>query len=306
MSLDCATADDLAALRPRHDSFVGIDSDGCVFDTMGVKQKEHFHPLICRFWGLEAIEAQVRAAAEFVNLASKTRGRNRFTNLLLTFELLALWDEARTSGVPLPHLDALRAYCHSGLPLGNPSLTDEVTRTGDPELRRLLAWSLAINDDIDQRMGPIAPFPWALASLQKIAQSSDAIVVSQTPEAALVKEWQHHALTRFVSAIAGQEVGTKAHQLTLASRNHYRPDRVLMIGDAPGDLAAANEAGTLFYPIIPDREDDAWRRFHDEAYDRFLSGTYAGAYAAALCRDFLDALPDTPPWQHAEEEAAQR
>ena len=295
----CATADDLAALRPEHDAFVGIDSDGCVFDTMGVKQKEHFHPLICRFWGLEAIEPQVRAAAEFVNLASKTRGRNRFTNLLLTFELLAAWDEVRASGVALPRLDALRAYCHSGLPLGNPSLTDEVARGGDPDLRRLLEWSLAVNDDIDRRMRPVAPFPWALASLEKIARSSDAIVVSQTPEAALVKEWRHHGLARFVSAIAGQEVGTKARQLTLASRGRYRAGRVLMIGDAPGDLAAAQEAGTLFYPVIPGREDEAWRRFHDEACDRFLGGTYTGAYADGLCRAFLDALPDTPPWQTA-------
>ena len=102
------------------------------------------------------------------------------------------------------------------------------------------------------------------------------------------------ALTTFLLTI-----GTKARQLTLASRGRYRPGRVLMIGDAPGDLAAAQEAGTLFYPVIPGREDEAWRCFHDEACDRFLGGTYAGAYADGLCRAFLDALPDTPPWQTA-------
>ena len=61
MHIHRTTAADLIALRPAHDAFVGVDSDGCVFDTMDVKQKAHFHPLICTFWGLERIETQVRA-----------------------------------------------------------------------------------------------------------------------------------------------------------------------------------------------------------------------------------------------------
>jgi phosphoglycolate phosphatase-like HAD superfamily hydrolase len=291
------TAADLIALRPAHDAFVGVDSDGCVFDTMEVKQKDHFHPLICAFWGLERIEAQVRAAAEFVNIGSKTRGQNRFTNLLLTFELLETWDVVRASGVPLPRTGALRAYCQSGLPLGNPSLQAEVARSGDPDLKRVLEWSLAVNVDIDTRMRPTPPFPWALKSLERMARGCDAIVVSQTPEEALLKEWNQHGIAHRVAAIAGQEIGSKARQIRLATDGRYRPGRVLLIGDAPGDLAAATDADVLFYPILPGREDASWRRFHDESFDRFLAGTYAGPYAGALTRAFLDALPDTPPWQ---------
>lgn len=36
-------------LPKHHDTLVGIDSDGCVFDTMTVKQREHFfrhHPAL--------------------------------------------------------------------------------------------------------------------------------------------------------------------------------------------------------------------------------------------------------------------
>ncbi|MBM4163680.1 MAG: HAD family hydrolase [Lentisphaerae bacterium] len=297
MDLRRTTAADLIALRPAHDAFVGVDSDGCVFDTMDVKQKNHFHPLICSFWGLERIEAQVRAAAEFVNIGSKTRGQNRFTNLLLTFELLETWDVVRASGVPLPRTGALRAYCQSGLPLGNPSLHAEVARSGDPDLTRVLEWSLAVNADIDTRMAPTPPFPWALKSLDRIARACDAIVVSQTPEEALLKEWHHHGIADRVAAITGQEVGSKARQIRLATDGRYQPGRVLLIGDAPGDLAAATEASVLFYPILPGREDASWCRFHDESFDRFLAGTYAGAYAGDLTRAFLDALPDTPPWQ---------
>ena len=298
MIMRSATAEDLARLRPEHTTFVGIDSDGCVFDTMGVKQRDHFHPLICRFWNLEVLEPQVRAAAEFVNLTSKNRGRNRFTNLLVTFELLHQWDEVRNSGTPLPKLEALRAYCNSGLPLGNPSLIAETKRTNDPELQRLLSWSLAVNDSIDNHMRPVDPFPWALTSLKLIAANSDAIVVSQTPEQALMREWNHHNITHLVKAIAGQEIGTKAFHLTQASNGRYDSDRVLMIGDAPGDLTAANEANTLFYPISPGREDASWRRFHDESYSRFLNGTFDSTYSATLNHEFLAAMPDTPPWHN--------
>ncbi len=283
-------------LTVQHDSLVGIDSDGCVFDSMEVKQREHFHPLIIRYWDLGRIEPQLRAAAEFVNLRSQWRGRNRFPNLLLTFELLHAWDAVRRTGVKLPELDALRAYCNSGLSLGDPSLEAEVQRTGDPELRRLYAWSRAINADIDARMRPVPPFRWAVKALARIQAHSDALVVSQTPAQALVKEWRQHALTPYVALIAGQEHGTKAQQLQDAANGRYAPGRILMIGDAPADCAAARASGALFYPILPGHEEAAWERFCGEAYDRFLNGALAGPYADALLAAFDAALPDTPPW----------
>jgi len=36
----------LAELEPEHDFFIGIDSDGCAFDTMELKHKECFTPNI--------------------------------------------------------------------------------------------------------------------------------------------------------------------------------------------------------------------------------------------------------------------
>jgi len=301
MSKTNYSLDDLTGFQARHDSFVGIDSDGCVFDTMGVKQREHFHPLIIRLWGLERIEKQLRAAAEFVNLYSKWRGKNRFPDLLKVFELLHDWDEARASGVKLPKMSALRAYCNSGLPLGNPSLKAEVARTNDPELRRVLDWSLAVNKDIDQNMRPVHPFPWARKSLDKMHAHSDLIVVSQTPEEALVKEWAHHKISHLVAVIAGQELGTKSEHIRLASSGRYAPDRVLMIGDAPGDFTAAQDNHAAFFPIVPGHEDACWKRLHEEAYDFFLTGKYIGTYADKLIREFNDSLSETPPWKkHAQ------
>lgn len=290
------TRDDLINLPKRYETFVGIDSDGCVFDTMGVKQKNHFHPLIITCWGLEPIEAQLREAAEFFNLYSKWRGQNRFIDLLLTFEALPDMPGVKESGVTLPPTAVLKAYVESGLPLGNPSLAKEAERTGDPELKRLLDWSLAVNKDIDENMAEVPPFPAATEAIAKMQVTSDMIVVSQTPEEALVKEWERADLTKYIEVIAGQELGTKGEHLSMATKDRWDGGQVLMIGDAPGDRKAAAAVDALFYPILPGREDEAWARLRDEAYDRFLAGDYAGAYQDELSAEFEAMLGEAYPW----------
>jgi len=70
-----------------------------------------------------------------------------------------------------------------------------------------------------------------------------------------------------------------------------------MIGDAPGDYRAARDNNAAFYPINPGHEDESWERFYKEAFMRFVEGSYAGAYEAALIADFEKALPAVPPWK---------
>ena len=229
----------------RHETLVGIDSDGCVFDSLPVKLHNHVVPLVIRWWGLDPVAALVHRQADRINRFSAARGGNRFPNLILLFEALAA----------------------------------AAVRDPDPELRRVLAWSRALSHDIDTRMDPVPPFAWARRSLERMAQSSDLVVISQTPEAAIRREWRQHGIDHLVGGIAGQEQGRKARQLARANGGRYPAGRMLMIGDAPGDQAAAAESGALFYPILPGGEEAAWRQFHDEAYPRFLSGTFAGAYA---------------------------
>lgn len=289
--------EDLISFAPEYSTFVGIDSDGCVFDSMGVKQIKHFHPLIIKHWELEAIEPQLRQAAEFVNLYSKWRGQNRFPALLKAFELLYDWPEVVETGTKLPELDALRAYCNSGLPLGNVSLEQEVERTDDPELKRLLDWSLAVNEDIDNNMEEIPPFDNVVECLEKMKPSSDLIVVSQTPEEALVKEWDLHGIRPFVKVIAGQELGTKKEHFEMAASERYTAEKILMIGDAFGDRKAAEAVGACFYPINPGQEIASWKRLHDEAYDKFLAGEFSGEYQQKLNAEFEALLPEIPPWK---------
>ena len=46
-------------IKPQHDFLVGIDSDGCAFDTMELKHKECFIPNIIKFYQLQG-DQQVR------------------------------------------------------------------------------------------------------------------------------------------------------------------------------------------------------------------------------------------------------
>ena len=290
------TKSDLLNLKPQHDSFVGIDSDGCIFPTMEIKQKQCFHALIVSAWHLGPIETYVRETAEFVNLHSRHRGQNRFVCLLKTFELLHNRPDVAATGVALPPLAPLKTFCESGLPLGNPTLEQYVRDTGDREMERVLRWSQDVNVVVARTVKGIPPFHWVMESLEAIRSHSDAICVSQTPTEALVREWEENRLMGYVAVIAGQELGTKAEHLTMATQGRYPARRVLMIGDAPGDLKAARHVGACFYPINPGQEEASWKRFLDDAYQRFLSGTYDHTYEAALVRQFDALLPETPPW----------
>ncbi|RKY87268.1 HAD family hydrolase, partial [candidate division KSB1 bacterium] len=73
---------ELVEFQPKHEYFVGVDSDGCAFDTMELKHKECFIPNIIKYWNLQAVSKYAREAAEFVNLYSKWRGVNRFPALV--------------------------------------------------------------------------------------------------------------------------------------------------------------------------------------------------------------------------------
>ena len=294
------TADPQAPLRdfaPQHEFFVGIDSDGCAFDTMEIKHKECFIPNIINYWDLQPVSKYAREAAEFVNLYSKWRGINRFPALLMVFDLLAERAEVQRRTVAMPEVPTLRQWVETETKLGNPTLKALVEKASDPVLERTLGWSEAVNATIADMVYGVPPFPFVRQSLEKMCAQADAIVVSATPGEALQREWDEHDIAKHCAVIAGQERGSKKEHLQLAAAGKYPKDHVLMIGDAPGDFKAARANDFLFYPIKPGSEDESWERFHEEALDRFFSGTYGGDYEKTLIDEFDALLPEVPPWK---------
>jgi phosphoglycolate phosphatase-like HAD superfamily hydrolase len=297
-----ASADPQSVLRDfrkAHEFFVGIDSDGCAFDSMEVKHKECFIPNFVRYFGLAAVSKYARESWEFVNLYSPWRGCNRFPALTRSLDLLAERPEVRRRQFQVPALTGLRAWIERETKLANASLRAEMLTTGDPDLALTLEWSEAVNRSVTEVVRAVPPFPYVRESLEALAGKADVMVVSATPGEALNREWEEHDLTRHVGLIAGQELGSKKEHLAIAAGGRYDPRKTLMIGDAPGDRAAAEANGVLFYPIDPGHEDESWQRFFEEALPRFFAGTYAGDYMAEQVARFETLLPETPPWKIA-------
>jgi phosphoglycolate phosphatase-like HAD superfamily hydrolase len=104
-------------------------------------------------------------------------------------------------------------------------------------------------------------------------------------------------LDQFVVDICGQEIGTKKE--VLAVTRQFAPQRALMVGDAPGDYAAAIANQCLFFPILPGAEESSWLELQTEGVERFLSGQFAGQYQQRLLEAFELSLPETPMWKQS-------
>ena len=285
----------LRDFRPGNEFFIGIDSDGCVFDSMEIKHKECFVPMFVKHFGLQAVSKYARQVWEFVNLYSKTRGANRFPALARSLELLRDRPEVQARNVQVPSHPALDEWMARETKLGNATLDAEVAG-GNDGLAPIKAWSDAVNAHIADIVHGVPPFPLVRDCLGQALGRADMMVISQTPCDALEREWAEHDLAQFVKAIAGQEMGTKTEHLQFAAADKYPAEKVLMIGDAPGDHKAAKANGVLFYPVLPGHEEASWERLHGEALDRFFAGTYGGDYEAALFAEFDASLPEQPSW----------
>ena len=286
----------LKDFKPTKDFFVGIDSDGCIFDSMEIKHKECFTPMFVKHFRLQAISKYAREVWEFVNLYSKTRGANRFPALVRALKLLPERPQVKARQVQIAGTKALEEWIARESKLGNATLAAEV-KNGNKGLAQIKVWSDAVNTAIEDIVHGVPPFPLVRECLVKISEKADAMCISQTPAEALKREWAEHGIDKFVKIIAGQEMGTKTDHLRLAAKDKYPPAKILMIGDAPGDYKAAKSNGALFFPIVPGNEEASWERLYTEGLDRFFSSTFAGDYEATLLKEFDASLPEHPHWK---------
>ena len=288
---------EMVEFKPRKDFFVGIDSDGCVFDAMEIKHKECFIPNTVNAWRLQTVSRYAREVHEFVNLYSKWRGLNRWKNIVRTMDMLRDHPEVKRRGFEVMQLDGIRGFVESGNKLSDAGLFAYMKDHHEPDLQIGVQWSSDVNAAIERIVHGLMPFTPVKPSFLALAQEADLACVSATRNVDLAREWTYAGILDDVDLLCGQEVGSKEHILKLTASGKYPENHMLMMGDAPGDMAAAHAAGALFFPINPGHETDSWERFYQEGYKKFLDGTYAGAYEAELIREFESLLPDIPPWQ---------
>ncbi len=274
---------------------VCIDSDGCVFDTMEVKHKECFCPAYINYFNLQAVSRYARDAWDFANLYSADRGIHRILSLLKSLDLLAERSQVKQRGFAVPEMKELRAYVASGASLSNDGIQKYIDEHPESdEMHNVLEWSHNVNERVAELVRNVPPFPKVRESLAKLAEVADIVIVSATQQKALEREWAEHDLLQYVTAVKGQESGSKK-EIIASLFEEYGENHVLMVGDAPGDLAAAHANGAMFYPICPEQEVESWAKF-DQNIAAFLSGNYKGTLENENIAYFNQLLTSEVPW----------
>src|SRR6185503_6536216 len=138
----------LRDFKPTKEFFIGIDSDGCVFDSMEIKHKECFAPMFIKHFRLQAVSKYAREVWEFVNLYSKDRGANRFPALSKAIKLLGARPQVIARHVKMPDMTALDEWIKRETKLGNATLAAEV-KNGNKGLEQVKAWSDAVNRAVE-------------------------------------------------------------------------------------------------------------------------------------------------------------
>ena len=269
----------------RHDFLVCVDSDGCAMDTMDIKHFRCFGPCMVAEWGLAEWGEDILARWNDINLYTMTRGINRFRGLAIALteidEKYARIDGARE----------LAEWAENAPELSNGALERLVASGAHPVFAKALAWSRAVNKAITE-LPPeeVRPFPLAREALEMAHGCADVAIVSSANLDAVMEEWEKHGLLPHTDVVLAQNAGSKAACIAALLEKGYAPDRVLMCGDAPGDLAAAEKNGVLFFPILVRREGESWGEFMSEGLHRLIADGYAGEYAARKIEEFRDNL----------------
>lgn len=271
--------------RKNHPFLVCIDSDGCAMDTMDIKHFQCFGPCMVREWGLEKWEDVLLEKWNEVNLYTMTRGINRFLALAKTLE------EADEKYCRIEGMKELAEWTRTAKALSNQTVKEAWEQTGNPVFQKALAWSEAVNQSITRLpKASKKPFPGVKEGVFLAHDQADVAIVSSANADAVLEEWDMHGLMEAVDICLTQNEGSKAFCIARMLDMGYEKDHVLMVGDAPGDKAAAESNGGLYYPILVKHEEESWRRFASEALPKFLDGTYEGEYQQNRIREFEENL----------------
>ena len=263
---------------------VCVDSDGCAMDTMEIKHRKCFAPEMIKTWNLFEKEDYILNLWYDLNLYTRTRGINRFKGLAETFKIIS------KEGIEIKDLDSIINWVETTNELSNNSLRREIEKTDSEGLKMTLAWSLAVNESIENLPQDDEPFEGVKVGLEGISKLADISVVSSANGEALDSEWNRHDLVKYLKALLGQEAGTKQHCIAELKKKGYDANKILMVGEAPGDLHAAQNNDVNFYPILVNKEGFSWERLLNEAVPKLIEGTFDEKYQNQLIEEFNNSL----------------
>lgn len=251
-----------------------IDSDGCVMDTMTYKHELFFGPLAAEVFNIDE-KKKFLEDWNRVNLYTKTRGINRFVGLYKAL------DE-----VDYPNVSGLKQWLDTTPSLSNEALIKIIAENPSDILENTLRWSELVNKQISEYKGDVKAFVAVQKVLRELSKLGRVYVVSSANKAAVIDEWQNEGLASFVDEFFCQNNGKKEDIIKSVKSSNTDIGTIVMIGDSPGDLDAANSNDVLFYPILVNYEEKSWDNLLNIELKFILNGEYAKKRQNILVEQF--------------------
>ena len=256
-----------------HDYLICVDSDGCVMDTMNCKHFHCFGPSLVLEWALEQWQEEILRRWNEINLFQMTRGINRFRALAMVLK------EISGKYTPIIGVDGLQHWVDTAPALSNEALLKAMDAETDEDTRlcmyKALVWSLAVNESVNRlHVEQKKAFDGAELALIKAHGFADVAVISGANRDAVEEEWGALGLLEHADIVLAQDVGSTAHCIEKMLAFGYDRDKVLLIGDDPGDSEAARESGIWFYPILVNWEEESWEECRVAAMEWLRQGMY--------------------------------
>ena len=243
-----------------------IDSDGCAMDTMTVKHVKCFGPCFTDEWGITEGREKVLKRWNDINLYEKSRGINRFKGLAQILSELYPNDT---------NVEGFRNWTDTAHELSEAAVNGIVTNGGNEIFKKALAWSKAVNRNINLLSeADKTAFNGVKEALERASKFCDVAIVSSANYAAVVEEWERCGILGYTDVVTTQSDGSKAYCIKKLLEKGFDNNRTLMCGDAIGDLDAARQNNIYFYPILAGKETDSWSVFN-EFLNKFIDGTYS-------------------------------
>ncbi len=265
---------------------VCIDSDGCAIDGMTVKHLKCFGPCAIEEWQLEDKKKELLEYWDKINLYTLTRGINRFKGMLL------LLNYAKANQFITDNLDVYENWVNTTKELSNNSIEKEIQKTGDNTLKKVFSWSIKVNIAIanltnEEKLA----FKGVKETLKLAGLKADVAIISAANAGAVAEEFEYNELDKHIDVCMTQEYGSKADCINqLIEKGGYKPENVVMIGDALGDQQAAEINNVLFYPILVGKEVESWAYFKDDILEKFIENKYDEEKRCELFADFKNNL----------------
>ena len=269
----------------KHDYLVCVDSDGCVMDTMNCKHFNCFGPCMVDEWELGDWRDAILERWNVINLFSMTRGINRFKGLAMAL------GEIHAQYKPITGIEALQHWADTAPALSNDAVARAAADAADPDAKlifeKALSWSKAVNAAIVKLDESLKiPYEGAKEGLAAAHKFADVAMVSSANRDAVEEEWGKFGLLEHTDIVLAQDIGSKAACIKEMLKFGYDVNKVVMIGDAPGDCDAAEKNGVHYYPILVNNEKASWDEAIAVAYGKLQSGEYA-PYGAEKKQEFL-------------------